>query len=350
MTLFNTALIAAGPPAASPSFWAGVGDFIAQFQVTFQVIAILLVAGALRVILHFVIRRVVARIVSGVKRRQQINDTGLLMTSPLAAVRVVQRTRTLGSVMNNVVSVVIVVVSLLLIVTTIDKNILGSFAIITAALGAGLGFGAQNIVKDVLNGLFMVAEDQLGVGDVVDVGPAVGVVEAVGIRITQLRSIDGTLWFVRNGEILRVGNQSQGWARVLLDLSVPYTADVSAVQGTMLDAALELWDSPGWRGKILERPEIWGIESVSADALVVRLVVKTRTNARDDLARELRMQLKKALDDTGFTSLATPTVSAGAVATGHMPPAVSAMSTPAKPPINNVSTNPTTPSANGPAV
>ncbi|MBC7517733.1 MAG: mechanosensitive ion channel [Microbacteriaceae bacterium] len=346
MTLLNPVLLAAAPPSASPTFWEGVAAFVAQFQVTFHIFAILLIAGLLRVVLHFVIRRVVARVVSGVKRRQQISDTGLLMASPLAAVRVVQRTRTLGTVLNNVVSVVIVVVALLLIITAIDKNILGSFAIITAALGAGLGFGAQNIVKDVLNGLFMVAEDQLGVGDVVDVGPAVGVVEAVGIRITQLRSVDGTLWFVRNGEILRVGNQSQGWARVLLDLSVPYTADVSGVQTTMLDAALQLWDSPAWRGKILEKPEIWGIESVSAEALVVRLVVKTRTNARDDVARELRMRLKKALDDTGFTALATPAATAAVAATGHVPPAVSAM-TVAK---QQSSATATTPSANGPAV
>ena len=130
--------------------------------------------------------------------------------------------------LNNVVSVVVVIVALLLIVTAIDTNIIGSFALITAALGAGLGFGAQNIVKDVLNGLFMVAEDQLGVGDVVDLGEANGVVEAVGIRITQVRDVNGTLWFVRNGEIMRVGNKSQGWARVIIDLPAPYDSDVDA--------------------------------------------------------------------------------------------------------------------------
>lgn len=296
------------PAAAAPgtgfdwtAFWGGVGDFIGHFQVVFSIIGIIVGALVLRIVLHFVIRRVVDRIVNGVKRRQNVIDTQMLISSPLAAARVVQRTRTLGSVLGNVVTVVIVVVALLLIITKIDANILGSFAIITAALGAGLGFGAQNIVKDVLNGLFMVAEDQLGVGDVVDLGPATGVVESVGIRITQIRSVDGTLWFVRNGEILRVGNHSQGWARVIIDLAVPYTSDVEAVQEGMLGAAVEMFESSEWSSRILEKPEIWGIESISAEALVVRLVVKTRTAVKDDVARQLRLRLKRALDILGVS-------------------------------------------------
>ena len=136
-------------------------------------------------------------------------------------------------------------------------------------------------------------------GDVVDLGPATGVVEAVGIRITQVRDVNGTLWFVRNGEILRVGNLSQGWARVIIDLSVPYESDVDEVQSRMLDTAVALRDESKWKRLIIERPEIWGIESVSADAIVVRLVVKTRAGSKDDVARELRARLKRALDDMG---------------------------------------------------
>ena len=157
---------------------------------------------------------------------------------------------------------------------------LGSFALLTAAVGAGLGFGAQNIVKDALNGLFMVMEDQLGVGDVVDVGPATGVVESVGIRITQIRDVNGTLWFVRNGEILRVGNMSQGWARVIIDLAIPYDSDVEAVEALMLETAVEMASSSKWRSRVLEKPEVWGLESISDEALVIRIVVKTRTVAQ----------------------------------------------------------------------
>ncbi len=263
------------------------------------VVLILVIAVLARWGMQFAIRRIVDKIVNGVKKRQNVEDTQSIAASPLAAVRLVQRTRTLGSVLSNVVTVVIVVIALLLILTTVNPDILGSLALLTAALGAGLGFGAQNIIKDVLNGLFMVAEDQLGVGDVVDLGPATGVVEAVGIRITQVRDVNGTLWFVRNGEILRVGNLSQGWARVIIDLSVPYEADVDEVQDRILGTAAALRDEAKWKRLILERPEIWGIESVSPDAVVVRLVVKTRAGSKDDVARELRARLKRALDEMG---------------------------------------------------
>ena len=282
------------------AFWGSVGDFITHFQAFFTISGIIIGAIVLRVVLHFAIRRVVNRVVSGVKKRQNVDDTQAIIASPLAAVRIVQRTRTLGSVLNNVVSVVIVLVALLLIVTAIDRNIIGSFALITAALGAGLGFGAQNIVKDVLNGLFMVAEDQLGVGDIVDLGEAVGTVEQVGIRVTQVRDVDGTLWFVRNGEILRVGNKSQGWARVIIDIPAPYDSDVQAVQNTLLSTADAMASSPQWRRKIIEKPEIWGLESISAEALVIRLVMKTRPADRWEVARELRYQLIKALDLSGI--------------------------------------------------
>ncbi|MDQ1555841.1 MAG: moderate conductance mechanosensitive channel [Actinomycetota bacterium] len=279
---------------------AMVDSFYKAWQVPINVVAIIIVAVLLRIVLRFVINRVVDRVVHGVKRRHDVEDTQALLASPLSAVRTVQRTRTLGLVLNNIVVTVIVITSVLMIITTIAPTITGSFALITAALGAGLGFGAQNIVKDVLNGLFMVVEDQLGVGDVVDLGPATGVVEAVGIRITQIRDVNGTVWFVRNGEILRVGNMSQGWSRVIIDLAVPYDADVDAVQEKMLSTAREMASDPKWRGRIIEQPEIWGIESISSEAIVIRLVIKTRPGTKDDVARELRARLKTALDSMGI--------------------------------------------------
>lgn len=275
--------------------------FAGPWGVPLRIVLIIVIAIVVRIVLLFVINRVVDRIVNGVKKRQGSQDTQMIATSsPLTAVRIVQRTRTLGSVLNNIVSSLVVIVSLLLIVTSIDANITSSFALITAALGAGLGFGAQNIVKDVLNGLFIVAEDQLGVGDVVDTGFATGVVESVGIRVTRLRDVNGTVWFIRNGEIIRVGNMSQGWSRVIIDLAVPYDADVEAVQVKMLATAVELSTTTKWRPLIVEKPEIWGIESISGDAIVIRLVTKVRPGSKDDVARELRGRLKSALDQMGI--------------------------------------------------
>jgi len=276
--------------------WANIAAFY-EATPPLKVLVIIVVAVLLRLGLQLAINRLVDRVVLGVKKKQNVDDTQALMSSPLAAVRVVQRTRTLGSVLNNVVTAVIVIVAVLASINLLFPDITGAFSLITAALGAGLGFGAQNIVKDVLSGLFMVAEDQVGVGDVVDLGPATGVVEDVGIRITKVRDVNGTLWFVRNGEILRVGNMSQGWSRVIIDLAVPYDADVEAVQTRMLDVGVALATDPKWRSRMLEKPEIWGIESISAEAIVIRFVVKTRSAAKDDVARELRSRLKRALDE-----------------------------------------------------
>jgi len=284
-----------------PAFWPNIGSFFttAGFK-ALGVLAIIVGAIIVSWILRGVIHRVVERIVSGAKSKAQVTDTQALDRSPLAAVRLVQRTRTLGSILQNIVNVTIVIIGIILIVNTIDSGILGSFALLTAAIGAGLGFGAQNIVKDVLNGIFIVAEDQVGIGDVVDLGLATGVVEYVSVRVTHVRDVNGTLWYVRNGEITRIGNMSQGWSRVIIDLSVPVDADLDAVEKAMLDAAKQLAKDPKWRTRIIEQPEIWGLESISGDALVIRLVMKTRSNAKDDVARELRVRLKRAMDAMGI--------------------------------------------------
>ncbi|HTL41417.1 MAG TPA: mechanosensitive ion channel domain-containing protein [Pseudolysinimonas sp.] len=282
------------------AFWTTVAGFLAgPWGIPLRILLIVVISVLIRGALHIVIGRIVNRVVNGVKRKHNVDDTQALQHSPVHAARVVQRTRALGGVLNSVVTTVVVLTAMILVISVAAPEATAAFSLITAALGAGLGFGAQNVVKDVLNGLFMVSEDQLGVGDVVDLGPATGVVEAVGIRITQVRDVNGTLWFVRNGEILRVGNLSQGWARVIIDLAVPYEADVDAVQTRMLETAVALREEPKWRRLIIERPEIWGIESVSAEAIVIRLVVKVRAGSKDDVARELRGRLKRALDEMG---------------------------------------------------
>lgn len=280
------------------AFWDAIFAFFRTHPSLFQIIFVIIGAVVLRWILIVVIDHTVKQIVSGVKKKQNIDDTQALVASPLAAVRVVQRTRTIGAVLRNIVTWVIILAAITLVLGSLHFE-LGSFVALTGVLGAALGFGAQNIIKDVLNGLFMVMEDQLGVGDVVDLGPATGVVESVGVRVTQVRDVNGTLWFVRNGEVLRVGNMSQGWARVIIDLAVPYDTDVDEVQARMLATANDMAQNTKWRSRILEKPEIWGLESISAEALVIRLVVKTRSSSKDDVARELRMRLKRSLDEMG---------------------------------------------------
>lgn len=280
--------------------WQKILDWLFGAGLQALGVAIIIVACiTAALLLRLVIKRVVHRIVDSAKSKANVDDTQALERSPLADMRLIQRTRTLGTILQNIVNVMLLVIAIGLIVNHLAPNLIGSLTLLTAALGAGLGFGAQNIVKDVLNGLFIVAEDQIGIGDVVDLGLASGVVEYVSVRITQVRDVNGTLWYVRNGEVTRIGNMSQGWARIIIDLGVQPDADVAEVEEAILEAAQGLAKDPKWRTRIVEFPEIWGLESINGDALVTRLVLKTRANAKDDVARELRMRIKSAVEGLG---------------------------------------------------
>ncbi|WP_136054977.1 mechanosensitive ion channel domain-containing protein [Microbacterium sp. K24] len=290
------------PPAVVlPVWWTDLLVLLGKVGMKALTVAIIIVSCiVIGFILRVVIRRVVHRIVDTAKNKAAVDDTQALERSPLADMRLVQRTRTLGSILQNIVNVMLVVIALVLVVSALSPGLLGSLTLLTAAVGAGLGFGAQNIVKDVLNGMFIVAEDQIGIGDVVDLGLASGVVEYVSVRITQVRDVNGTLWYVRNGEVTRIGNMSQGWARTIIDIGVPADSDLEQVEHTMLETAQGLAKDPKWRTRIVEKPELWGLESIGGDALVVRVVVKTRANAKDDVAQELRRRLRTALLEKGI--------------------------------------------------
>jgi small conductance mechanosensitive channel len=278
---------------------ADVGDWLAETIATysgiFRIMG-LVVAGILgRILIGFSIKRIVNRVVLGVKKAHNVQETQELTASPVEALRAVQRTRTLGSVFNNTATWVIASIVTILALAELGFSVT---ALVASAgiIGAALGFGAQSIVKDVLNGLFMVFEDQLGVGDVVDVGIASGVVERVGIRITEIRDITGTLWFVRNGEIMRVGNETQDWSRVIMDLPVPYESNIDEIQNVLLESAQAFAASPEWRRKVMEDPEVWGVQSLTAEAITLRLVVKVRAGEQWAAQRALYRVLKESLD------------------------------------------------------
>jgi small conductance mechanosensitive channel len=293
----SSSLLATAPDTWDQIVGAVVGVY-GQWGRLIDVVLIIVGAFVVRWLLLVILRRSIDHVVSGVKKTHNVEETQELASAPLHAARIVQRTRTLGTVINSVLTVVVFGAALVLVLDVLGVPVLGILGA-AGVVAAGLAFGAQNLVKDILNGMFMVFEDQFGIGDVVDLGVASGTVESVGVRITSIRDVNGTLWHVRNGEILRVGNKSQGWARVIIDLPVPYHADLEEVKETILATAKELAADPQWRRKVLETPEIWGVESVTAEALVVRLVVKTRSPDQWDIARELRMRIKLALDRLG---------------------------------------------------
>lgn len=294
-------LLAADSPDVSK--WASntFTQFVDTWHVPITIVIVLLAAVILRLILRRTIKQVVDRIVNGVKKRQGAADTQALVASPLQTARVVQRTRTLGSVLENLATVVVAVIAFAIVISTVFPTAAVGIVGGASVVAAGLAVGAQSIVRDILSGIFMILEDQAGVGDVVDTGQATGIVESVGLRVMQIRDVNGILWFVPNGQILRVGNLSQGWSRVLVDITVPYDTDIDAVQDALLHAAATMSQEPRWRQRIVEKPEIWGLQSITDTGMVFRLVVKTRASELDVVGRELRIRLKRSVDELGVT-------------------------------------------------
>ncbi|MBT1666185.1 mechanosensitive ion channel family protein [Curtobacterium flaccumfaciens] len=293
--------LAASTDDASKWMSSSFTEFVTVWRVPIVIVVTVLVAIVVRLILRRTIKQVVDRIVNGVKKRQGAADTQALIASPVQTARVVQRTRTLGSVLENLATVIVVVIALAIIIPVAIPNAAVGIVGGASLVAAGLAVGAQSIVKDLLSGIFMILEDQAGVGDVVDTGQATGVVENVGLRVMQIRDVNGILWFVPNGQILRVGNLSQGWSRVLVDITVPYDTDIDAVQDALLKAAVTMSQESRWRQRIVEKPEIWGLQSITDAGMVFRLVVKTRASELDVVGRELRTRLKHAVDELGIT-------------------------------------------------
>jgi small conductance mechanosensitive channel len=268
-----------------------------------RILLIVIIALTVRWVLHRAIRQAVRSTADSdvpivLKPLKERLGTDLLETAGLVSERRRQRAETVGSLLRSVASLVIGVLALMLIFGEIGFQ-LGPFIAGAGIVGVALGFGAQNLVKDFLSGIFMILEDQYGVGDVVDLGEISGTVEAVGLRVSRLRDVSGTVWYVRNGEVLRVGNRSQGFAQVIIDLPVPYGADLTAVGATMKAAADELAAQPEWQDAVLEQPELLGVEQIGQERVVLRLTVKVRPPDQWQLARELRRRIADRLDADG---------------------------------------------------
>lgn len=252
-----------------------------------------------RLVLLVFIRRVVTSVTSGVKKRAGAEDTKALDASPLARARIVQRARTIGLVLSNLITAGLLISAIIAILSELGIAI-GALAAGAGILGAALGFGAQSLIRDFISGLFIVVEDQYGVGDFVDLGSAAGVVESIGLRVTQVRDVEGTVWYVRNGEILRVGNSSQGWSRVILDLPLAYNSDLEKAKKVIEQAAAKLAETLGPKSGLIGKAQVWGIQALEVEAVVFRVVQQVRPSKKDELARQIRLEVKKALDKAGI--------------------------------------------------
>jgi small-conductance mechanosensitive channel len=259
-----------------------------------RIVLVILLAIVIRHLTHRVISRVAESIASGEAGLGRLNGKlptmTLLNTSSLLSARREQRARTTASVLRSTTTATVFVVTALTLLPLLDIPIAPLLAS-AGVIGVALGLGTQTLIKDVLAGLFMIVEDQYGVGDVVDLGTVAGMVESIGLRVTRLRSEDGTVWYIRNGEVTRVGNQSQGWSHAILDVTLEQGLDLDLTQALVLDVARHLATDDVFATAILAEPEVLGLEAVTKDTVALRLMVRTAPLRQLDVARELRRRI-----------------------------------------------------------
>ncbi|WP_329343007.1 mechanosensitive ion channel family protein [Streptomyces sp. NBC_00663] len=303
----------AGPaPHTDPQLAAGwthwFGDHTAALiEIPLRIGLIIVVLAVVRWVAGRAITRIVRHVLEpssgeGEPRTPRRHGRGLAVLHrdrSRARQRREQRARTIGTVLGSSVTIMLSLVGVAMVLDQVGIA-LGPLLASAGVVGLAIGFGAQSLVADYLSGLLIMIEDQYGVGDSVDLGEAVGEVEHVGLRLTHVRDLNGGLWHIRNGEILRVRNDSQDWARAVLDIPVSHAADLDTVQRVLEETGQELRQDAEFTDLLLEDPSVWGVQSLDADGIVVRLAVKTVPQQQWGVTRELRRRVKGALDEAGI--------------------------------------------------
>ena len=261
---------------------------------------------AVYIVIALVLRFVLHRVVDRATRERPGGEPGLLRPlrerlpagtrDSVAAQRRAQRARTIGSVLKSGVSIVTLTWCVLQILTVFSVNVAPLVAS-AGVVGVALGFGAQNLVRDFLTGMFMLLEDQYGVGDIIDIGEASGTVETVGLRVTTIRDLNGTLWYCRNGEIARVGNMSQGHAVAVIDLPIAPGAAVPRATEVALTAAIEASEDEAIADAVLERPQMLGVNGVTAESVMLRLTARVKPGQQWAVQRYITQAVLAAFDE-----------------------------------------------------
>ena len=279
--------------------WIDTNDLIA-----IAVVALVALVG--RFLLVRLVRTLTKRALTKAQVRRERAETRA--EKLLAAVtfsrqeRYEQRTATLGSLISNLITVAIWCIAVLTILAIVDIPL----APLLASAGVGgiaIAFGAQSLIKDFLSGIFMILEDQYGVGDLIDTGEVMGTVEDVGLRVTRVRDPSGTVWYIRNGEILRVGNQSQGWSTAVVDDPVAYDEDAAEVMAILEEVAEKFEADPEFADVLLERPSVAGVNAVTATTMTIRMSAKTTPNQHWGVQRA---RLERSLHTLGKAGVRSP--------------------------------------------
>ncbi|GLW57389.1 mechanosensitive ion channel family protein [Kitasatospora phosalacinea] len=288
-----------------------------------RIVLILGLALVLRAVVSKVIRKLVARM-----GRPAVSDDdhgvlgGLLANSGVVNTeRRQQRSEAIGSVLRSVASFTILGTASLMALSVLGVDLAPLLASAGVA-GVAIGFGARNLVTDFLSGVFMIMEDQYGVGDEIDTGVATGTVLEVGLRVTKLRGASGEIWYIRNGEVKRIANMSQGWGTATVDVQVGYKEDLERVELLVTETAEQLAKESPYDELIWGRVKVLGVESVSVDSVELRIEARCTPGRSAQVSRALRVRLKAAFDLAGvkLKEEAAVTVPAQPTAPEVLPP------------------------------
>ncbi|WUA62486.1 mechanosensitive ion channel family protein [Streptomyces sp. NBC_00224] len=282
----KSATEAAGWVEENWSTWLAIG---------LRILLIVIIASVLRVL----VRRALTKLIDRMNRSAQAVEGTALGGLLVNAERRRQRSEAIGSVLRSVASFLILGTAALMILGVLNINLAPLLASAGVA-GVAIGFGARNLVTDFLSGVFMILEDQYGVGDSIDAGVASGEVVEVGLRVTKLRGDNGEIWYVRNGEIKRIGNLSQGWATAAVDVQVRPTEDLDRVRAAITEAAESMAKAEPWNERLWGPVEVLGLNEVLLDSMVIRVSAKTMPGKALGVERELRWRIKRALDAAGI--------------------------------------------------
>lgn len=217
----------------------------------------------------------------------------------LARERSRQRAKTLTVVVVSVLSGTLWFVGGLLVLGELNIDLAPLLAG-AGVIGIAVGFGAQALIRDFLAGFFIVLEDQYAVGDIVDLGHAIGEVERITLRFTRLRDLEGQVWFIPNGEVQRVGNLSKLWSRAVLDVGIAYEDDIERAEAAMVAAANDVRKADVESATIIDDPEVLGVQEFGASSVVLRMMVRTEPGEQFAVARAVRARIKARFDADGI--------------------------------------------------
>ncbi len=291
-----------------PAFWIDdLPEGLERLETPLRILLVLVIGSLVLWLIRATITRTVRRIDRGrtvlrQRAKRLIARGGKYSpptTDPLVSARRSLRANTLASVLRSGATLVVALVIITVILTILDVNLAPLIAS-AGVVGVALGFGAQTLVKDYLSGVAILIEDQYGIGDVIDLGDVSGTVEEVGLRVTQVRDFNGTLWYMRNGELMRVGNLTQGWSRAIVEVRVDPDENIAHVQDALRMAASRVAEDPDLGPVILGPAVVSGIEDLTAESAMLRILAKTAPARQWEVARALRGAVKDVFAAEGI--------------------------------------------------